>query len=243
MPLPPSNSRAHATVSRHLDVQNALASAAWASRQLAFGKQLRLAHDQALRSRDVREHPGEEVLHELERADRFSELQTLLGIFDRSLVRAHRASGRHPAQRHSGSSSELSRCRGTSCRPGGGLLPAPGTSFSVMWPFCTTLSAILFSIFSTLKPGVVLFSTMKPLTWLSATSRAQMIEMSHQGALPIQRFSPLRIQVSPSRFAVVRSPPDAPEPTSGSVRPKQPIFSKRAIGGSHFCFCSSDPSI
>ena len=44
-----------------------------------------------------------------------------------------------------------------------------------MWPFWTTLSAILFSIFSTLKPGVVLFSTMKPLTWLSATSRAQMI--------------------------------------------------------------------
>ena len=72
-----------------------------------------------------------------------------------------------------------------------------------MWPFCTTLSATLFSIFSTLKPGVVLFSTMNPLTWLSATSRAQTIEMSHQVALPIQRFSPLRIQVSPSRFAVV----------------------------------------
>jgi hypothetical protein len=50
------------------------------------------------------------------------------------------------------------------------------------------LSAILFWIFSTLKPGVVLFSTMKPLTWLSARSRAQMIEISHQGALPIQRF-------------------------------------------------------
>src|SRR3954453_16415510 len=65
--------------------------------------------------------------------------------------------------------------------------------------------------------------------------------MSHQGALPIQRFSPLRIQLSPSRFAVVVRPPDAPEPTSGSVRPKQPIFSQRAIGGSHFCFCSSDP--
>ena len=56
------------------------------------------------------------------------------------------------------------------------------------------------SIFSTLKPGVVLFSTMKPLTWLSATSRAQMIEMSHHGALPIHRFWPLRIQVSPFAF-------------------------------------------
>ena len=109
-------------------------------------------------------------------------------------------------------------------------------------PFWTTLSAILFWIFSTLKPGVVLFSTMKPLTWLSATSRAQMIETSHQGELPIHFFWPFKTQVSPSRFAVVVRPPDAPEPTSGSVRPKQPIFSKRAIGGSHFCFCSSDPA-
>jgi hypothetical protein len=50
------------------------------------------------------------------------------------------------------------------------------------------LSAILLWIFSTLKPGVVLFSTMKPLTWLSATSRAQMIERSHQGELPIHFF-------------------------------------------------------
>src|SRR5260370_14963879 len=111
-----------------------------------------------------------------------------------------------------------------------------------MWPFCTTLSAILFSILSTLKPGVLLFSTMKPLTWLSATSRAQMMETSHQGALPIHRFSPLRIQVSPSRFAVVVSPPEAPEPTSGSVSPKQPTFSNRAIGGGHLLLCSSHPS-
>src|SRR5256714_14602470 len=70
-----------------------------------------------------------------------------------------------------------------------------------------------------------------------------MIEMSHQGALQIQRSSPLRIQVPPSRFAVVSKPPDAPEPTNGSVSPKQPTLSNRAIGGSHFCFCSSDPSI
>jgi hypothetical protein len=52
-----------------------------------------------------------------------------------------------------------------------------------------------------------------------------MIDTSHHGALPIQRFWPLRIQVSPSRFAVVVRPPLVPEPTSGSVRPKQPIFS------------------
>src|SRR5437667_2873034 len=69
-----------------------------------------------------------------------------------------------------------------------------------------------------------------------------MIEMSHHVALPIHLFSPLRVQVSPSRLAVVKSPPLVPDPTSGSVRPKQPIFSHRAIGGSHFFFCSSDPS-
>src|SRR4051795_8640707 len=116
------------------------------------------------------------------------------------------------------------------------------TFFSVIWPFWTTLSAILFWIFSTLKPGVDLFSTMNPLTWLSPTSRAQMIETSHQGELPIHFFWPLRTHVSPSRFAVVVRPPLAPEPTRGSVRPKQPIFSKRAMGGSHFSFCSSDPA-
>src|SRR4051812_23503659 len=34
---------------------------------------------------------------------------------------------------------------------------------------------------------------------------------------------------------------DAPEPTRGSVKANEPIFSRRAMGGSHFCFCSSDP--
>src|SRR6201984_895751 len=106
----------------------------------------------------------------------------------------------------------------------------------VIKPFCTTLRAILFWIFSTLNPGVFLFSTMNALTWLSARSRAQMIEMSHHGALPIHFFWPLRIQVSPSRLAVVVIPPEVPEPTRGSVKPKQPIFSHRAIGGGHFFF-------
>ena len=69
-----------------------------------------------------------------------------------------------------------------------------------------------------------------------------MIETSHQGELPIHFFWPFKTQVSPSFLAVVKRPPDAPEPTSGSVRPKQPIFSKRAMGGSHFAFCSSDPA-
>src|SRR2546427_3835488 len=112
---------------------------------------------------------------------------------------------------------------------------------SVIRPFWTTRRAILCCIFSTLKPGVVLFSTMKPFTWLSATSRAQMIETSHHGALPIHFFWPLSTQVSPSRFAVVVRPPPVPEPTSGSVRPKHPIFSRRAIGGGHLFLFSSPP--
>src|SRR5258708_25588857 len=68
-----------------------------------------------------------------------------------------------------------------------------------------------------------------------------MMEMSHQVALPIQRFWPLRIQVSPSRLAVVVIPPLVPEPTRGSVKPKQPIFSQRAIGGLHFFFFFFEP--
>src|SRR5882724_6594408 len=68
-----------------------------------------------------------------------------------------------------------------------------------------------------------------------------MIEMSHQGELPIHFFWPLRIHVSPSRLAVVVVPREVPEPTRGSVKPKQPIFSQRAIGGSHFLFYSDEP--
>src|SRR6202167_8282 len=113
--------------------------------------------------------------------------------------------------------------------------------FRVIRPFCTTRRAVLFWIFSTLNPGVVLFSTINALTWLSARSRAQMIEMSHHGELPIHFFWPLRIHVSPSRLAVVVRPPEAPDPTRGSVKPKQSIFSQRAVGGSHFFFCSSVP--
>jgi len=53
-------------------------------------------------------------------------------------------------------------------------------------------------IFSTLKPGVVLFSTMKPFTWLSATSRAQDDRQGRTRAqLPIHFFWPLRTQEPP----------------------------------------------
>ena len=57
----------------------------------------------------------------------------------------------------------------------------------------------------------------------------------------IHIFVPFRTQ-SPdgSRRARVRIPPGF-EPKSGSVSPKQPIASPRAIRGSHSCFCSSLP--
>jgi hypothetical protein len=40
---------------------------------------------------------------------------------------------------------------------------------------------------------------------------------------------------------VVRSPRATSEPDCGSVSPNAPISSMRAIGGSHRCFCSSEP--
>jgi hypothetical protein len=61
-------------------------------------------------------------------------------------------------------------------------------------------------------------------------------------ALPIQRFAPSIMYSSPSRLALVSSI-TASEPWFGSVSPKAPIFSHRAIGGSHFSFCSSEPSM
>jgi hypothetical protein len=60
--------------------------------------------------------------------------------------------------------------------------------------------------------------------------------------VPDPRFWQLRSQLSPSRFAVVVMPPLVPDPTKDPVRPKQPMFSQRTIAGSHFCFCSPDPS-
>src|SRR5688500_10238149 len=58
--------------------------------------------------------------------------------------------------------------------------------------------------------------------------------------LLIHIFRPLSTQPSPSRFAVVRSFV-ASLPTSGSVRPKQPMISPRQRGGRYFSFCASVP--
>src|ERR1700676_5391769 len=64
--------------------------------QLAFGVQLRLTQDQALRSRDVGDHFGEQILHQLERCDGPAKLQALLAVLECRFIGAHRASGRHP---------------------------------------------------------------------------------------------------------------------------------------------------
>ena len=58
--------------------------------------------------------------------------------------------------------------------------------------------------------------------------------------LVIHILVPLRTQSPPSRRALVRIPAGL-EPKSGSVRPKQPITSPAAMGGSQRRFCSSEP--
>src|SRR5271154_531951 len=109
-----------------------------------------------------------------------------------------------------------------------------------MRPFWTTRSAILVLIFSTENPGFS-FSTTKPLTCPEASSRAQMTLISEKVEFPIHFFCPLRIHVSPSRRQLVVIPPEVAEPTRGSVRPNDPIFSQRIIGGSQRAFWSSSP--
>ena len=73
---------------------------------------------------------------------------------------------------------------------------------------------------------------------------AQTVATSAMEPLVIHILVPLRIQSAsspePDRRAVVRIEPGS-EPASGSVSPKQPIASPRAIRGSHSCFCSSLP--
>ncbi len=51
---------------------------------------------------------------------------------------------------------------------------------------------------------------------------------------------PLRTQSEPSRLAYVRMPAGL-LPKSGSVRPKQPMDSPRAMPGSQRSFCPSSP--
>src|SRR5438445_7100593 len=60
--------------------------------------------------------------------------------------------------------------------------------------------------------------------------------------LEIHIFRPRSTHEPPSRFALVRSFV-ASLPTSGSVRPKQPMTSPLHSAGSHRCFCSSVPNL
>jgi len=58
----------------------------------------------------------------------------------------------------------------------------------------------------------------------------------------MKRFSPLMMNSSPSRTAVVFIPAVS-EPTSGSVMPMAPIFSPVTIGGRYLPFCLSLPNL
>ena len=70
------------------------------------------------------------------------------------------------------------------------------------------------------------FSTMNPLTWPSATSRAQITVRSPNVALPIHFFCPLRIHSSPSRRAVVST--RATRPTRRRARSARTRRSSRS---------------
>ncbi len=58
----------------------------------------------------------------------------------------------------------------------------------------------------------------------------------------IHIFSPLSTYSLPRRSARVRMAAGL-EPASGSVSPKQPIFSPLAMAGSQRCFCASVPKV
>src|SRR5215211_8215871 len=92
------------------------------------------------------------------------------------------------------------------------------------------------------KPSVSV-GTRKPRTgFFSSSVRAQTTATSAMVASPIQRFSPFKTQSEPSFLAKVFMLAGS-EPAAGSVRPKQPIVSPLAIGGSHLCFWFSDPNL
>ncbi len=70
---------------------------------------------------------------------------------------------------------------------------------------------------------------------------AQTIARSAIEPFVIHIFAPLSTQSLPCRRATVFMFAGS-EPPCGSVRPKQPMTSPRAMRGSHFCFCSSLPN-
>ncbi len=69
---------------------------------------------------------------------------------------------------------------------------------------------------------------------------AQMTPRSAIVPLVIHILAPLSTQSVPRCLACVFMLAGS-EPPCGSVRPKQPISSPRAMRGRYFCFCSSEP--
>ena len=95
----------------------------------------------------------------------------------------------------------------------------------------------LFSISCAVNPGMS-FSTINPRKPSSVI--AQTTAASATLPLVIHILEPFMIQSSPSFFARVFMLPGS-DPPCGSVRPKHPIASPRAIAGNQRSFCSSEP--
>lgn len=108
--------------------------------------------------------------------------------------------------------------------------------------FCMIRSPIFRAIFRFSTPPRS-SSTRKARISPLSVSRAKVMAKSAKVPPPIQRFSPLITQPSEVRSAVVDKPPAMSEPCSGSVRAKQPNFSKARSPGSHVSRCSGDPSL
>ena len=239
MPLPASSSRAQPTVSRIRDVQYALASAECSSRYVP-----------ASCSRASRAHmPSEAVALPSIRTSRSCTSWNLpMGRPNCSRVLAYSSAISYAA------SMTPTDCQATPLRVRRRIVAVSrnecascsrsdsGTrhSSNVRSAFCTARSAILFSIFVAVRPGVSLPRT-NPLTWSSASSRAQTTMRSANVPLPIQRLAPLSSHVSPSRRAVVRRPAATSEPPCGSVSANAPILRISTMPGSHRSRCSSDP--
>jgi len=100
----------------------------------------------------------------------------------------------------------------------------------VITPFWTTRSAILVLNLLNTEARRSLVLDDEAFDWLSATSRAQMIERSHHGELPIQSLLAVEDPGVALAFRGRCQAAGRSGATSGSVMPKQPIFSKRAIG-------------
>mmetsp|Transcript_24389 Transcript_24389/g.63351 ORF Transcript_24389/g.63351 Transcript_24389/m.63351 type:complete len:278 (-) Transcript_24389:166-999(-) len=125
--------------------------------------------------------------------------------------------------------------------PTPGSLAESGTKQScrTMSAFCTERSAILFSIFVAVSPGVPL-STRNALTPPVAVFRAHTTVTSANVPLPIHRFCPFNIQPPGTGVAVVLRAL-ASLPWSGSVSAQHATFWHVFMSGRYLCFCSSLP--